>query len=81
MTKQNKVLEALETVMKRIETEVYHWKKADGEELYDAKGVNKILREEINKAIEEGEKKLKPKKMKDKPDSKPRFLGKNVDGY
>ena len=60
MTKQNKVLEALENVRKRIETEVVTIKRSDEELVYyDALGVNKVLREEINKAVEEGEKELK----------------------
>lgn len=56
MTKRNKVLEALEKVRKRIETEVVSIKRSDEEYeilAYDAIGVNVVLREEINKAIRE----------------------------
>ena len=55
MTKSNKVLEALERIRKRIKTEVDYWKRADGGEIYEATEVNKILREEINKAVLEKE--------------------------
>ena len=64
MTKGNKVLEALETVRKRIDEEVAYAHEGEEQEdgLYDAKGIHKVLREEINKAVREGEKKLKPKR-------------------
>ena len=58
MTKRNKVLEALIRVRNRIETRVVYLKRSDEKyeiEYYDAKGVNKVLREEINKAIREEE--------------------------
>lgn len=56
MTKRNKTLEALIRVKNRIETRVVHLKRSDEKyeiEYYDAKGVNRVLREEINKAIRE----------------------------
>lgn len=59
MTKSNnKVLEALQRVRERIETEVVSIKRSDEEYeilAYDAIGVNVVLREEINKAIREGD--------------------------
>ena len=58
MAKSNKVLEALQRVRERIETDVVHLKRSDKEyeigyyiEYYDAKRVKKVLSEEINKAI------------------------------
>lgn len=56
MPKRNKILEALIRVKNRIETRVVHLKRSDEKheiEYYDAKGVNEVLREEINKAIRE----------------------------
>ncbi|MCK4359168.1 MAG: hypothetical protein KAW92_10595 [Candidatus Cloacimonetes bacterium] len=58
MIKDNKVLKALERIRERIEKEVVTLKRSDEKyeiEFYDAKGVNKVLQEEINKAIREGE--------------------------
>lgn len=63
MTKGNKVLEALEKVRERIDEEVICLK---GFRLYDATGVDKVLKEEIDKTVREGEKKLKMKRMEDK---------------
>ena len=62
----NKVLEALERVRERIHEEVLYLKRPATEYkcgLYDAKGINKVLREEINKDVREGERTLKPKKV------------------
>ena len=56
MIKRNKILEALIRVKNRIETRVVHLKRSDEKykiEYYDVKGVNKVLQEEINKAIRE----------------------------
>ena len=56
MPKRNKILEALIRVKDRIGKKLVYLKKEDGEyeiELYDAKGVDKVLQEEINKAIRE----------------------------
>lgn len=66
MAKQNKVLEALLNVRKRIETEVVTIRRSDEEyeiDLYEARGINIILLEEINKVIEEGERTLKLKEV------------------
>lgn len=52
MAKHNKVLEALIRVKNRIETEVTTLRSNEKDEIeyYVAKGVNKVLREEINRA-------------------------------
>jgi len=56
MDEHDKALEVLERVRERIEKEVVTLKRSDEEyeiEYYDAKGVNKVLTEEINKAVRE----------------------------
>lgn len=59
MIGDNKILETLIRIKNRIETEVLHLRRLGEEdkiEYYDAKGIDKILREETNRAIKEYDK-------------------------